>query len=202
MPRQESSMAADDVAVPIVFPDYRITVESPSAKVRLPFLGHAGILFFDGRSGETRYFEYGRYDRPHKGVVQERCEISDLIMDGTGRPTATSLKVTLGEISTQAGQRGRLVGAYIEVPTGGFPGMLRYSENRWNQNNQEDRAPYTLLGNSCLHFMKEVAEAGGAIMPPVFDPRPAGYIERVRAQFADLDFSQPKNLAIEGIALP
>jgi hypothetical protein len=81
--RAETSMANNDIAIPIVFPDYLITVETPAVKVdvpnvlprvdvlpdrlkipaskfKVPYLGHAGILFIQGGSGLTKYFEYGK----------------------------------------------------------------------------------------------------------------------------------------------
>ena len=79
-----------DFAVPIVFPDYLIRVDTPPIHIdvpdwlpnipndiripgttnRLPYLGHAGILFFNGRGGLTKYYEYGRYDRAALGLVR------------------------------------------------------------------------------------------------------------------------------------
>jgi len=91
-----------DVAVPLVFPDYLIAVDTPPVRVdvpnwlpgvpnqlvlpgthnRLPYLGHAGILFFNGGSGVTKYYEYGRYDRQPKAW----CESSRFRMSAlTGR---------------------------------------------------------------------------------------------------------------------
>jgi hypothetical protein len=68
------TVANKDVAIPIVFPDYRIQVDTPefgftvpdllprvnvlparlslpASRQRVPYLGHAGILFIDGSSG-------------------------------------------------------------------------------------------------------------------------------------------------------
>ena len=213
-------MSRKDVAVPLVFPDYLIVVDTPPIRVdvpdflpgipddvtipatrnRLPYLGHAGILFFDGRSGLTKYFEYGRYDRAARGLVR-RHSIPDVRLAHDGRPTATSLRATLGRICNVAGQGGRIVGAYIEVDAGAFPRMFAYASRRMHDNMNPSRTPYDLLSNSCMHFMKDVAAAGGANMPAVFDPRPAGYIDRVRSTFPDLDFTRPTALSVEGIRL-
>ena len=66
-----------DIVIPIVFPDYRITVEIqrtevdvlpwvsfdnfiiPKFKEKISNLGHAGVLFISGKTGTTKYFEYG-----------------------------------------------------------------------------------------------------------------------------------------------
>lgn len=124
-------MANSDLAIPIVFPDYLISVDTPAINVqvpnglpwfdvlpdriripsgrkKLPYLGHAGILFANGQSGVTRYFEYGRYDP---------------------------------------------------------------------------------------------AAAGGAWMPPVAAPQPAGYIVLVRMIHRDLDFSPGRNPSVANLPL-
>jgi hypothetical protein len=71
-----------DVVVPLVFPDYKIAVEVqkikvdvlpwtdrdnftiPAFKEKVSNLGHAGVLFINGQTGVTKYYEYGRYDPP------------------------------------------------------------------------------------------------------------------------------------------
>jgi len=73
---------------------------------------------------------------------------------------------------------------------------------RMAENVKKDRVEYDRLSHSGLHFMKEVAESGGADMPMVIDPRPAGYMDRVRSDFPDVDFVKPNTLKIEGISLP
>lgn len=68
-----------DVVIPIVFPEYKISVEvksqpvdiipwvkwdnfkTPKFKRKLEDLGHAGVLFINGETGTTKYYEYGRY---------------------------------------------------------------------------------------------------------------------------------------------
>jgi hypothetical protein len=52
-----------DIAIPIVFPHYRVLIEEINA--RFP-LGHAGILFINGGIGTTKYYEYGRYDKERR----------------------------------------------------------------------------------------------------------------------------------------
>jgi len=209
-------MARSDVAIPVAFPDYLIMVETPAvtvdlpgqmfdikipkAKNRVPYLGHAGILFINGRTGLTKYYEYGRYDPAAKGLVQKRS-VPDVKIASDGRPSAASLKLTLAKVSKLSGQGGRMLGAYIEVNMGGFELMLKYANARMATNTNPARPPYDLLSNSCLHFAKATASAGGCDMPMVIDPRPAGYIERVRNDFPDLDFTPPATLSIEGITL-
>lgn len=86
-----------DLLIPIVFPDYIITVETPPARIKkpdyLPYvdifpnevrvphtknklsdLGHAGVLFINGKTGVTKYYEYGRYDPKKLGWVKKNTK--------------------------------------------------------------------------------------------------------------------------------
>jgi hypothetical protein len=209
-------VTAKDVAVPIVFPGYLILVEIPAQKIdlpgplpvvniprirqKLPYLGHAGILFIDGTTGRTKYYEYGRYDPAEKGLVRHQL-IPDVKMKG-GRPVHDCFTHVLARISHLSGQNGRIEGAYIELEHGSYAKMLFYSTQRMSENTRPTREAYDLDDHSCLHFMRSTAFAGGASMPQVFDPRPAGYMGRVRDVFVDLDFVAPRSLKIEGITLP
>lgn len=205
-----------DVAIPIVFPDYLIAVATPAVAVdlpgarfdftipgtrhKVPELGHAGILFLNGATGLTRYYEYGRYDPAARGQVQKR-QVPDVRLH-LGVPTSASLAHTLQAVARLAGQGGRIEGAYVELSLGAFAHMEARAKLRLASNSDPTRESYALLTNSCLHFMKEVAEAGGAKMPAVIDPRPVGYIARVRGSHPALDHQAGRTLRIAGITLP
>lgn len=153
-----------DIVIPIVFPDYLIAVNTPPIEIQLPHrflgrdvfppmiripgsnnkvpeLGHAGVLFIDGKKGITKYFEYGRYDRAALGGTRQ-VTIPDVVMAPNGHPTYRSLCITLYRISRGAGQGGRISGAYIQLPTGGFNAMLGYSQKRVGANKDPQREPY------------------------------------------------------------
>jgi hypothetical protein len=109
------------------------------------------------------------------------------------------LEKVLAEISLKSGQGGKISGAYIELDPGAFIKMLAHATNRMKKNSDPHRAPYELLSNSCLHFMKEVAEAGGSRMPAVIAPQPAGYIVQVRLQEKDLDFERSGQFTVQNV---
>jgi hypothetical protein len=209
-----------DVVIPIVFPDYLIAVNTPPIKVnlpdvipgfdffpdvliipgtnnKLPQLGHAGVLFLNGSIGITKYYEYGRYDRANLGLTR-RIPVSDVLIGKNGKPTAETLLKTLKQISTEAGQGGRIVAAYIEVP-GKYDEMLRYVTTQALENSNPKREPYDLTRHSCMHFSQAVVQAAGIKTPPIFDPRPINFIEEMRAKFPPLDFSPPQTLIIKGV---
>jgi hypothetical protein len=209
-------MPHNDVAVPVVFPDYLIEVDTPPVSVpvpdtlpwfdilpnrvdipktknKVPYLGHAGILFIDGRAGVTEYYEFGRYGGP-LGKVMKR-QLPNVRMASNGRPTRASLEHVLAEVSAVAGQHGRITGAYIELPSGAFIKMHAFAVTAMKKNTDPKRVPYGLLTNSCLHFMKETAEAGGARLPAVVFDTPKGYMFQIQLEEPDLDFQSPGTLA-------
>src|SRR5262249_39518774 len=163
-----------------------------------PDLGHAGVLFIQGASGTTKYFEYGRYDPPaNLGTVEHRL-LGNVKIKG-GKIDLASLKVVLKSISIQAGHHGVIEAAHIAVP-GMYPMMLAYCLKRAALNKDPTREPYSITTNSCCHFMKETVEAAGVSMPSMWDPRPVSYIEEIRSWYDDLDYVPASNtLTLEGV---
>lgn len=203
-----------DIAIPLVFPDYLIAVSTPQMVVsvpdllpffdilpekriikeqvaKLPYLGHAGVLFYNGSNGLTKYYEYGRYDRAAKGLVR-RVRVSDVKVGDH-----KSLTKVMKEISTKSGQGGSIKGAYIQIKSGGFDKMLDYAQKREKENNNPKRKSYDIISYSCLHFALAVVEAAAVSLPPVVDPRPTGHIRLVRMMYRDLDFTPPSTLHID-----
>ncbi|MDE8602975.1 hypothetical protein M3I01_008565 [Marinomonas sp. RSW2] len=202
-----------EVLIPIVFPDYRVTVEVKKEEVdvlpwvtfdnfsfkykdKISNLGHAGILFINGRSGVTKYYEYGRYDPQKKGIVLKAKNLPDAkVIDG--ELDTKSIKEALSFISRVSGQSGRISGVYIEVEDE-YGKALEYVEARRSKNTLKNRKEYDLLRNSCIHFVKETVEVTDAISPWMVGPRPNSYIGEFRDDYPDLDFYNGK-LIIEGV---
>lgn len=195
-----------DIVIPIVFPDYKIAVEIQKTKVdvfpwvefdnftiptykdKISNLGHAGILFINGKTGITKYYEYGRYDPQNLGLVVKARNLPDAKVIN-GAIELASIKNTLSFISKVHGQSGRIHGVYIEVENK-YDAMLTYANLRKSQNANPKRVPYDILTNSCIHFVKEVTERAGISTPWMIDPRPNSYIGEFRDDFPDLDFSK------------
>jgi hypothetical protein len=203
-----------DVAIPIVFPDYRITVDLPPIEVDLlPWftfdnlrtpkykdrwsnLGHAGVLFINGANGLTKYYEYGRYDPQGLGAIKNRPIPNVQIREG--QIDKDSLRKPLHQIAVKAGQSGRIQGVYIEVENG-FSSMLAYAQLRESQNANPKRKTYDLLTHSCVHFVKDVVATAGVETPWMIDPRPNSYIGEFRDDYPDLDYvPRTRELKIEG----
>lgn len=190
IPRTITITIPDSIPVPDL-PGFDIPYVPPSIPIpddtsKVPLLGHAGILFFNGLTGLTKYYEYGRYDPAQKGVVRRQI-IPDVVLS-QGKPTRTSLTSVIEAVSRKAGQSGRILAAYIRLPTGAFQHILAYCMNRERDNTNSKRKPYDLFSNSCCTFMHDAAIAGAAAMPPVSPPNPAMYMEKVRSWQPPLNY--------------
>lgn len=206
-----------DLVIPIVFPDYKITVEIKRTKVDvIPWvdfdnitipkyketvsnLGHAGIFFVNGKTGTTKYFEYGRYDPPHNlGIVAKAANLPDAKLVN-GEIDVSSLIKPLDFISRISGQSGRIQGVYLEVENK-YKEMLDYARIKKSQNANPNRRPYSLTTNSCIHFVKKMTEIAGLETPWMIDPRPNSYMGEFRDDYKDLDYSpKTKTILIEGV---
>ncbi|MDI9237966.1 RHS repeat-associated core domain-containing protein [Lysobacter sp. LF1] len=140
-------------AIPVVFPDYKITV----GPLKVSGLGHAGVLVINNKTGHTRYYEYGRYDKDGKGVVRT-FRISNVTMGKDGRPTQQSLQRVLRQISDRAGHGGAIQGAYVRNDNDAA--MRGYAEGRMARNSDSKRESYSLTSNNCATFATGVVHAG------------------------------------------
>ncbi|MFL1406201.1 hypothetical protein ACJO2E_12740 [Marinobacter sp. M1N3S26] len=204
-----------DVIIPIVFPDYKITVNTPPVKIGvpdlLPFvdifpnevrvphtenkldnLGHAGILFINGRSGLTKYYEYGRYDPNGKGWVKKIRNLPDVTIGQGGSISSPSLTNVLRTISGKSGKDGRISGAYIEMGDE-FDAVLEFAQGRMALNSAADREPYNLVSYSCVHFMEGALKSAGLDTPWMLDPRPVSYILEIQDDYPPLEYSPKTN---------
>lgn len=170
----------------IVFPDYKIS----TSLGKLSGLGHAGVLLIDNKSGLTKYYEYGRYDTEGKGLVRKQT-VPNVIIGEDGRPTQASLDKALSVISAKAGQNGRIEGAYVKSDN--FDIMNNYAKQRMEDNNNENRKPYSLTSNNCGTFAKDVLEADSEVKkqtPVIIDPRPVSMVEEFQETFESVSYNK------------
>ena len=205
-----------DYVFPLVFPDFLIAVPRPSIKVdlpdflpfdevvedllddrttKVPELGHAGVLFIGDRGGKgiTKYYEYGRY-RSNSGEARRRpmpdCDFIN------GKPEMESLTNIFHHISKVAGQKGRVSGVSIAVP-GKYKDMLEYCRKRVFENRNPNRKKYDIINYSCVTFVQKVVESAGVkYNSSVLDARPISYINTLKSEYIDIDYSS-KTLEIE-----
>ncbi len=204
-----------DLLIPIVFPDYIITVETSPARIKIPDylpyvdilpneirvphtknklsdLGHAGVLFINGKTGVTKYYEYGRYDSKKLGWVKKILNLPDAKINSNGTLVESSFQNILRVISGKAGKGGRISGAYIEVENK-YDAMLKYVTTRMAMNNNPNRERYDITSYSCVHFMKGVMESAGIDTPKMIDPRPNSYIKEIQNDYPRLEYHPSRN---------
>ncbi len=172
----------------IVFPDYKIS--TPIGK--LSNLGHAGVLLIDNKTGLTKYYEYGRYDKEGKGEVRSKT-ISNVKIGNDGKPKTESLNKVLGEISEKAGQGGKIEGAYVESDK--FEEMKSYAESRQADNNNSDREEYSLTDNNCGTFATDVIKQDADAKkkaPSIIDPRPNSMVKEYQKKFKTINYDPKK----------
>jgi len=205
-----------DILIPIVFPEYKITVDTPRLDVdllpwtsfddftiskssqKLSDLGHAGILMVNGVSGLTKYYEYGRYDYPEKKGVVRRVPVPDVKLGADGVELKSFIPV-LSKVSKVAGKGTRIEGVFIEAISV-FEKLNQRVIVQKAMNNSPGRKEYDLTSNSCIHFVKRLVEAAGKDTPWMIDPRPNSYIGEFRDDYRDLDFHPGSNkLVIENV---
>jgi len=168
----------------IVFPDYKIQV----GKKKLSNLGHAGVLLIDNKTGLTKYYEYGRYDKEGKGLVR-KVTVSDVEIGPDGKPTDKSLNKVLGQISKKSGHGGRIEGAYVK--SNDFDAMNDFAQKLLSQNSDPDRKPYSITSNNCGTFGCDVLNQDpdvAANSPSIFDPRPNSIIEEYQDVFDKVSY--------------
>ena len=157
----------------IAFPDYKIS--TPIGKIGN--LGHAGVLLIDNKTGVTKYYEYGRYDKEGKGVVRTFA-VPNVKIGQDKKPTFESLSKTLSIISEQAGHAGRIEGAYIESDK--FKEMKNYAESKIAENANSKRKEYSLRNNNCGTFAADVLKQDPSVKdkaPVIIDPRPNSIVK-------------------------
>ena len=172
----------------IAFPDYKIS--TPIGKIGN--LGHAGVLLIDNKTGVTKYYEDGRYDKEGKGVVRTFA-VPNVKIGQDKKPTLESLNKTLSIISEQAGHAGRIEGAYIESDK--FIEMKNYAESKIAENANSKRKEYSLRNNNCGTFAADVLKQDPSVKdkaPVIIDPRPNSIVKEYQDNFKSLNYDPKK----------
>jgi hypothetical protein len=198
-----------DSVIPMVFPDYLITVEKKDfglsdrlaikmlpgvyvqsendKEVQVAGLGHAGVLIINGTSGATRYFEYGRYDKGRIGLVRER-EVKDVSVDATGKPTKASLNAALKDVSEKAGKSGKVLGVRIEAENK-YDAMVAFALERLKENDNPNRTAYAIRSHNCFTFAVDVAGKSGADVSAADKMFPVSSMNELRKKYENVDYS-------------
>jgi hypothetical protein len=191
-------------AIYIAFPDYKISF----AGTKWSNLGHAGVLLIDNKTGVTKYYDYGRYDtkdgtvgRVRSSSTDKELALSNVVIDKkTGKPTQESLNKVLAEISKNAGQSGKIDGAYID---GDFSEMNEYAKQKMKESNSKytkeydkQREEYSIWTNNCGTFAADVVNQDPAVekkAPSIIDPRPNSIVKEYQDNFKSVTYDPKTN---------
>jgi hypothetical protein len=185
-----------DYVMPLVFPDYKIYIDGYQTTVfgrkieipggSAPFLGHAGVLIINGKTGHAQYYEYGRYPGSGPAGRVRHGQIPDVVLKG-GAITESSLKKTLRSITVKHGQSGNITGVVLRGLV--FDKALAWLKNKELENAKDTRLAYDLGNNNCITFATDLAEAVGFSIP--FRTRvvvPTAYMAQFQFSEPDLDY--------------
>ena len=186
----------EDFLIPLVFPDYEITVDeeqqksflgfSFTEKIKIPLLGHAGVLLVNGETGLTKYYEYGRYrNATPPGIVRKGALPDCKIVNG--QISETSLKKVLKKISADHGHSGNISGVVLRGDF--FDEALLWLKEKVAENDLPTRAPYELYTHNCMTFVIDLAdhlELDPSWKPPVVVP--TAYMEQFQLTEIDLEY--------------
>ncbi len=142
-------------AIYIAFPKYRAN--------GIPFTGHAGVLLIDNKTGVTKYYEYGRYDKENKGLVRT-VAISNVVIGKDGKPTSESLNKVMKQLSNKSGHGGDIEGAYVISDK--FKEMNDYAKSKMAENSDPNRKEYSITGNNCATFAEDVITQDKSVDKP------------------------------------
>lgn len=174
---------SEDYLIPLVFPDYKILVETSYTQwlkkhspkflykyigengVKVPYLGHAGVLLINGQSGITKYYEYGRYPPGDLGRTRN-VPIKDVVITPEKMITITSLKKLLRQLSEISGQKGRIQGGILRSD-GIYNKAVEYCKKKIEENDDSERKPYSMYDNSCVTFVQELTLYLGFYLPTI-----------------------------------
>lgn len=163
----------------IVFPDYKAN--------GYPMTGHAGVLLIDNKTGYTKYYEYGRYDKAERGWVRT-YSIPNVKLGEDGRPTAESLNKVMSVISKTSGKGQKIEGAYFESDK--FKEMNDYAKGKLNENSDQNRTPYNILTNNCGTFADDVVKQDNSVdAPTIIDPRPVSIINEYQDNLTPVSYN-------------
>jgi hypothetical protein len=155
---------ANDKALLIVYPDYPVSTDYGYTTL----VGHAGVLLIKS-NGLTKYYEFGRYDRPvNNGLVRSRT-IPNADFGSDRKPTSSSLKKILSSLSTQSGEGGRIRAAYFINMD--FDKMLTQATAK--------QPKYDITSFNCGQYAESVILKGNACIdrPLIINPVPNNIVD-------------------------
>ncbi len=116
-------------------------------------LGHAAVIAIDEKTGYTKYYEYGRYDKENRGIVLRRGVPNVTIKDGV--PTEESLQNLYSNASKNWAKGSPTFTIYYD--SADYNDVVAYAERVKADPNRSD---YMLYFNDCMSFANDAIDAG------------------------------------------
>jgi RHS repeat-associated protein len=190
-------------AVYITYPEYRAKVSlnkiGINASIHVPS-GHAGILLIDNKTGTTKYYEYGRYDKAERGLVHKNAHPLPSVKIGPdGHATDASLVPVLAQLSRDHGDGGRIEAAYIQSDK--FKEMNDYANKKFLENDDSHRKDYSVYTHNCATFASDVVQQDESVSKPtIIIPTPVNAVDEYQEEGnRKIEYPPPPAAAAPGI---
>lgn len=109
---------------------------------------HAAFATVDPKTGSTKLWEYGRFDKEQKGVVRTaEGGVKDLVMGKDGMPTPESYKAFKDDIRKRLGQNTKVGFEYRKNADAG-----KLTEFATRTAADKNRPDFSIPGNACIDF--------------------------------------------------
>ncbi|WP_050566696.1 hypothetical protein [Vibrio jasicida] len=190
-----------DYVIPIVYPDYLVAIppefqELWGVKIldKKEQFGHAGALIINGKTGLSKYYEYGRYEQFGTLGGVNNVGISDAVIED-GRITESSLANIMSELSQDAGQGGRIeavvfIGDYYDK-------AYEWLTDPKGPYRSPDRQAYDVTDFNCMQFVLDLLNALDIETHWTgFIVKPDDEMEELQEDYKDLRYT-PGNRTLE-----
>lgn len=114
-------------------------------------LGHGAVVAVDPATGNTQYYEFGRYTDKEYGNVR-RKPVPNVVMGPDGKPSQHSLAALYALVGKNYGESSNVTATYYD--TTNYNDAIKYA-----QNFAKHHACYRLVGNNCKTFAHDAATA-------------------------------------------
>ena len=160
-------------AIFIHFINYRIGVSGRN----IPFIGHAGVLLIDNKTGESKYYDFGRYGDNAKGLVRSNTnlnfQLDNIPINSKGELDKDAISDRLKTVSEKVAKGSEIMGAYIE--SNKYNEMVDYSDKKFQETNDPNSEnTYNEISHNCATFASDVIrqdqDVNGAPTPFLFMP--------------------------------
>ena len=130
-----------------------------SSGVRVLGLGHAGVAYFNGLTGQVACSEYGRYGGNY-GAVRS-ATMPTLTFGADDNPDRASFEALARALTRKNGGPYGVDAVVVKLLNGSFDVMQDFADRRRAEVQARSAAAYDVKGNHCFTYALEVAASAG-----------------------------------------